>query len=236
MAKTDNHNKVYINAKGDPVMRVTDIIKVLAKDQLMTWANVLGFKHVDFRKELERTSKIGTMFHGFVEDYTHPKRLAVVDPDEYEVYGFQSQREANNAINSFLWWYDNLSVPYDVVFREKTVVGMNYGGTIDCGIRGFNDKEKLIFVDYKTSPAFYMTQFLQLCGYVRLFEEVEGPDTVEGIMVVIADKKNGLPARARLLEREELDMMLICFDCLYNTAVMTRMLNTSWQNLGRAIE
>ena len=43
MSKTNNHIKQYINADGEKVMRITEVIKVLAKDQLMTWANILGF-------------------------------------------------------------------------------------------------------------------------------------------------------------------------------------------------
>ena len=30
---TDNHGKVYVNKYGKRVMRITDVIKVLAKDQ-----------------------------------------------------------------------------------------------------------------------------------------------------------------------------------------------------------
>lgn len=233
--KTDNHNKMYINKDGQRVMRITEIIKVLAKDQLMTWANMLGFKHVDYKKELDRTSRIGTMFHAVVERYMDPHELAIIDYDEFEVYGFQSQVEVTNAIKSFFSWFDNLSKPYHIKFTEHVLVGQCYGGTIDCGIDGFEDPEKVIFVDYKTSGSFYLTQFLQLCGYVRLYEELNGENTVEGIMVILADKKEGRTARARLIKREDLEMLLLCFDCLYNTAAMTKTLNGTWWKLGEAV-
>jgi len=234
--KTDNHNKVYINADGERVMRITEIIKVLAKDQLMVWANMLGFKGIDYKKELERTANIGTMFHGVVEQLTDPKQLAYIDYDAYDVYGFQSRVEATNALKSFFQWYDELSVKYRVKFREKQVVGKHYGGTIDCGIDGFEDPDKVIFVDYKTSPNFYLSQYLQLGGYVRVWEEVHPDVKVEGVMVILADKKHGEKAKALLIKREQLEMILICFDCLYNTAVMTRMLNQTWKDLGEEIE
>ena len=233
--KTDNHNKMYINKDGQRVMRITEIIKVLAKDQLITWANMLGFKNIDYKKELDRTARIGTMFHSVVERYMDKESLAVIDYDEFEVYGFRSQVEVTNAIKSFFAWFDHLSKPYKVMFTEKVLVGKNYGGTIDCGIHGFEDPDKVIFVDYKTSPNFYLTQFLQLCGYVRLYEEINGPDTVEGVMVILADKKEGESARARLLKRNELEPLLVCFDCLYNTAVMTKMLNSTWWKLGETV-
>ena len=233
--KTDNHNKMYINAEGKRVLRITEIIKVLAKDQLVTWANMLGFKHVDYKKELERTSNIGTMVHAMLEQYMDPRQIAIFDYEAYGVNEWQSRVEATNAVNSFFEWYDKLSKPFKIKFTEKVLIGMNYGGTIDCGIDGWDDPKKVIFVDYKTSPNFYLTQFLQLCGYVRLYEELEGQDTVEGVMVIIMDKKHGDPARARFIPRDQLELLLTCFDCLYNTAVMTHMLNKSWWGLGKDI-
>lgn len=231
----DNHNKMYINADGERVLRVTEVLKILAKDQIVVWANMLGFKGIDYKKELERTANVGSLFHGVVEQYMSKDKLAIVDYEEYGVYGFQSQLEATNAIKSFFKWYDNLSVKYKVVFLEKVVIGKTLGGTIDCGIQGFKDKNKVIFVDYKTSPNFYMTQFLQLSGYVKIYEEINGPDTVEGVMVVLADKKKGKRARALFIDRSKLDIFITCFDCLYNTAIMTRILDTTWYDLGDEI-
>ena len=37
MKKTDNNHKIYINAKGKPVMRVTEVISYLSKEGLETW-------------------------------------------------------------------------------------------------------------------------------------------------------------------------------------------------------
>jgi len=235
MSKTNNHSKVYINADGERVMRITEVIKVLAKDQLMTWANMLGFKGIDYKKELERTSNIGSMFHGVIESYMDPTQLAVIDYDEYNVYGFQSQMEATNAIKSFFTWYEKNKDIFKPLFTEKVIVGKRLGGTIDCGIKGIKDPKKVIFVDYKTSPQFYLSQFLQLAGYVELYEEVNGPDTVEGVMVILADKKKGARARARFLSREELSPIIMCFDCLYNTAYATKCLNSTWWKLGTNI-
>lgn len=236
MAKTDNHSKMYINSDGERVMRITEIIKVLAKDQLIVWANMLGLKGISYRKELARTANIGTMFHSIIEQYTTPGELAVIDYAEYDVYGYQSQLEATNALKSFFKWYDDVASWYRIKFTEKVIVGKRFGGTIDCGIDGRKDPNKVIFVDYKSSSDFYLTQVLQLCGYVRLYEEVEGPDTVEGVMIVHADKKHGKRAKALFFSRKNLEPMLTCFDCLYNTAVMTRMLDTTWKDLGEEVQ
>ena len=235
MAKTDNHHKMYINADGQRVLRITEIIRTLAKDQLILWANMLGLKGIQYRKELDRTARIGTMFHGVIEKYTTPGELAVIDFNEYEVYGYQSQLEATNALKSFFKWYDTVSSWYHVKFTEKVVVGKHYGGTIDCGIDGREDPNKVIFVDYKSGSGFYLSYVLQLAGYVRLYEEVEGPDTVEGVMLVHADKKHGKMAEALYFSRAAMDPFLVCFDCLYNTAVATKMLEVTWKSLGETV-
>lgn len=233
---TNNHDKMYINANGKRVMRITQVIRVLAKDQLITWANMLGLKGVRYDDEMERTANIGTMVHGVIEQYMSGTELACIDYDAYGVHGFQSELEATHAINSFFKWYDRVRDRYHVKFTELTVIGEDLGGTIDCGIEGFEDPRKVIFVDYKTSPHFYLSQFLQLAGYVKLYEEVYGNDTVEGVMVVLADKKRGNVARARLLSREDLEPLVICFDCLYNTAVATSVLNKTWWKLGKEVK
>lgn len=236
MAKTDNHSKMYINSDGERVLRITEIIKILAKDQLILWANMLGLKGVRYRSELDRTSNIGTMVHGILEQYTTPGQLAIIDYDEYKVYGYQSQLEATNALKSFFKWMDGAKDWYHVKFTEKVLVGKRYGGTIDCGIDGIEDPKKVIFVDYKTGSGFYLSYVLQLAGYVRLYEEVEGPDTVEGVMLIHGDKKDGEKAEALYFSRKAMDPFLVCFDCLYNTAVATKMLEATWLDLGKYID
>ena len=235
MSKTNNHDKVYINKKGEPVMRITEVIKILAKDQLVTWANMLGFKRIDYRKELERTSNIGTMFHAIVEDFMKPDVLSIIDYSKYNVYGFQSQLEATNAIKSFFEWYEENKRRFKVVFTEKVIIGDNLGGTIDCAIQGYKDPNKIIFVDYKTSSGFYLSQFLQLSGYVKIYEEINGNDVIEGVMVILADKKKGSKARVRFIPRDKLDPIIMCFDCLYNTAVATKSLNLTWSKLSEEL-
>ena len=236
MPKVDNNSRVYINKKGERVMRVTEVIKVLAKDQLAVWANMLGFKHIDYRKELDRTANIGTLFHEVVSQYTNPRELAIVDFDENKVYGFQSKVEALNTIDSFVKWYQDNKSWYRVVFQEKTIVGDTLGGTIDAGIRGFEDKDKIILVDYKTSGDFYLSMFLQLAGYVRIYEEVYGKNTVEGIMVIRADKKSGHRASAKFMDRTETNLLMVAFESLFNTAIAINYLNRNYHKMGRSIK
>lgn len=236
MLKTDNNHKMYINADGERVMRITEIISVLAKDQLATWANMIGLQGIKYRDELDRTANIGTMMHAVMEAYHTPGELAVFDFAEFGIYDYKSQQEARNILMSIFKWMKDVQSWFHVVFVEKVVIGKKYGGTIDCGIKGRKDPKKVIFVDYKSSKDFFASQFIQLGGYVRVYEEVNGPDSVEGVMVIHADKKHGKKAKAFFIPRENMEPFMICFDCLYNTAVATKMLNVHWREFGEEVK
>lgn len=229
MAKhTDNHYKYYINKHGERVMRVSDVIKMMAKDQLIVWANMLGFKGVSYKKELERTANIGSLCHDILQSYFSKDKLAEIDYDHYAVHAYGDQLEARRAVESFFAWFEKFIKhhTYNVLHTEYVVVGEHLGGTIDCIIEGWKDPKKVIFVDYKSS-GFYLSQFLQLAAYVMLYEEVNGPDTVEGVMVACFDKKGG-KGKARFLAREKMEPYILCFQCLYDVAVGTKMLNDTF--------
>jgi len=51
MKKTDNNYKAYINKYGERVMRVSEIIKLIGKEQITIWANMLGFKGIKYKDE-----------------------------------------------------------------------------------------------------------------------------------------------------------------------------------------
>lgn len=235
--KTDNHHKYYTNKHGEHVMRVSDVIKTLAKEQLIVWANMLGFKGVSYKKELERTANIGSLCHAVAEAYFDPRRLAEIDYDEYDISYYGDKQEVRYALDNFFAWLKKFKKhhTYHVKFTELVVVGENLGGTIDCGIDGWDDPKKVIFVDYKTSSSFYLTQFLQLAAYVMLYEEVYGPDTVEGVMVVRMSKKRDVPAEARFLSRKKMDPFILCFQCMYDVARGTRMLDANLREMTEVI-
>lgn len=230
MIHTDNNHKTYINSKGEPVMRVSQVIKRLAKEQLIIWANMLGFKGIKYKDELERTANIGTMAHAVIENYITPGKLAIIDFEEFGIYKDSDKVEAQNAIRSFKKWYKGMKDKFKVLHTEFVVVGDTLGGTIDCIIEDWDDPEKVIFVDYKSS-GFYLTQFLQLAAYVMIYEEVYGKNKVGGVMVVAMDKKNGYRARARLLRADKLKPFKFMFKSLLNTAYCEEMLNQNFEEL-----
>lgn len=224
----ENQGKVYVNADGERVMRVTEVIRCLAKEQINFWANMLGFKGVSYKKELDRTANIGSMCHGIIENYTNPNRLAIIDYDEFHVYDDYSKVEVRRALDSFFKWFEGMKDKYKVISTELTVVGKSLGGTIDCIIEDWDNPKKVIFVDYKTSSDFYLTQFLQLVGYVMIYEEVYGKDTVSGVMVVRLDKKNGRRAEAKLLRSDKMKLLKLMFKSLFEVAWSQKMLNDTY--------
>lgn len=230
MGRTNNNLKAYINKDGYQVPRVTEVINTLAKDALITWANMLGFKHIDYKKENERVRNIGSLCHDVLEGYFDKQRLAEIDFDLFNVHDYDSKMEVRNALESFMKWYKKFTKDhtYNVKFTELVVVGSRLGGTIDCGIDGWKDPDKVIFVDYKTSGNFYLTHFLQLAAYVSIYEELYGPDTVEGVMVIRLDKK-GKKGEARFLSRKKMDEYILCFQCLYDVTMGIKYLNKSFR-------
>ena len=232
MKKTNNNYKAYINKYGERVMRVSEVIKLIGKEQITIWANMLGFKGIKYKDELERTANIGSLCHSVIEMYFNKRYLAEVDYEEFGIEDYESQLEVRRALDSFFAWLPKFLEhhTYNVKFTERVVVAENFGGTIDCGIDGWDDPDKVIFVDYKTSNSFYLTQFLQLAGYVIAYEENYGEHTVEGVMVVRLDKKGG-NAEARFINRKNLNPFILCFQCLFDTASGVKMLQTNLTEL-----
>lgn len=230
MQHTDNHMKAYYNSKGQRVMRVSQVIKRLAKEQIAMWANMLGFKGVSYKKELERTANIGSLCHDVLEHFVNPNRLAII---EYEAYGLDewSIPEAKKALMSFFAWYKNNKERFKVLHTEFVVVGETLGGTIDCIIESWYNKDKVIFVDYKTSGDVYLTQYLQLAAYVMIYEEVYGKDTVDGVMILHLDKKHGRPAEGKLIRYKDLKMFMVMFKSLFEVAYCEEMLNGVYKEM-----
>lgn len=226
---TNNHAKVYINADGQRVMRVTEVIRRLSKDQIAFWANMLGFKGISYKKELDRVVNIGSLAHDVIERYVDPRKLALVDYDAYGITEPGDIIEANRCMESLIKWYKGVKSKFKVLHTEYVVVGKSLGGTIDCIIEDWENPGKVIFVDWKSS-GFYLSQFLQLAGYVLIYEEVHGKDTVGGVMVVAADKKRGERAQAKLLRKKHLKLFLHMFESLFRTAYLEKTLDSVYHD------
>ena len=70
---------------GKEYPSVTTILHSLGNDEIIKWANHLGFKHLDYEKELEKTSIIGTKVHDLLRGEIDPSyKPEITYKDELE--------------------------------------------------------------------------------------------------------------------------------------------------------
>ncbi|MEI2421208.1 PD-(D/E)XK nuclease family protein, partial [Arthrospira platensis SPKY2] len=158
---------IYKNLKGEEVPSVTTVLKVLNKPALVSWANSLGFKRQSYKRELERTAKVGTLVHAYAEEKFNKKLFRDIKK-AFELDDF-SREQVLSAYNGFkMWLRDNVDL--EVIASEKQLVSNKnkYGGTIDL-IAKLGDETYI--VDFKTSAKVHSTMFLQLAAYVYMAEE-----------------------------------------------------------------
>lgn len=234
MGKTDNNNKTYVNSDGVEVPRVSSIIKILAKDALIVWANMLGFKKVSYKSEIEKAAKIGTLVHYILEVF-NKNGIGYIDNDIFREFGMDyssiiEKKSTINALNSFFDWYEEHRNIYKPISYETTIVGSRYGGTIDVILQGINDEDKVIIGDYKTNSSVYFSMYLQLAAYVQLYEEVHGKNTVEGVAIFSLDKKNGKRAVMNYMPRDYINEYIEAFNQLLLTAKKTSKLNAEYKD------
>ena len=212
---TDNHGKVYINAHGKPVMRISEVIRTLGKDQLAVWANILGFKKIRYKDELDRTANIGTMVHGILEDLADETTVTELDRfGEFGIYSYSDRLEAMNAVNSFLLWQKKNEDLYKVVATEVVMVGEEVGGTTDVILQSPWHKDRVIIGDYKTAKAVYLSMYLQAAGYIKLYEELNGAKTCDGAVIFQLDKHHGTRAKPKFIKRKAMQKYIDAFDAL----------------------
>lgn len=226
----DEHTN-YTNKNGLLVPSVTTILKVLAKDDaLMKWSNNLGWKHKSYAKELENTSIIGTTAHSFCEYMmTQDNKLLAQINERMSKFPIDLYNQTRNAIVSFKKWYlDNID-NIEVIGTEMHLVCDKYGGTTDlaCYFRG-----KRILIDYKTSSSYYMSQFLQLCSYAKMYKKMYNED-IEDVAVLKLDKKNGDKAqllRLSKLPNGDMEFYQHIFDKLVTLYYFNNVLTNDWES------
>lgn len=167
-----------LNGKQYP--SVTTIIHALGNDAITKWANSLGFRHIDYTKELNKYSENGTLIHdllrGEVDPYYKPEVSFKDEIQRIQALGYLTR--FRNFIKDYT---------YDTIFTEKTLISENlgYGGTLDW-LAKFNGRF-LMLNDFKTSKAVRFTQLLQLGGYYNLLlEDGYNPD---GASIILCNKK-----------------------------------------------
>ena len=211
----NNDKKTYLNSRGEKVFRVSEIIKSLNKEQIAYWSNSLGFKRISYKLELMRTANIGTAIHWAIEELNkHPGKEVHMNYEDFSIRSIQDMQEVTNGVNSYIKWKTKHSAKLRFLHHELSIVGEDFGGTLDAVIESFLSKDGVVLIDYKTSSAFRLTQFLQLAAYCYLYEKYVG-GKVDAIMIIRMDKKVGKIAEEKVVLRKDLDIFIELFRYLF---------------------
>lgn len=181
----DNTHIHYNNASGDQIPSVTTVLKIINKDSLIGWANHLGWKRKSVKTVLDETSYVGTMAHNYAESIMRGESI-----DFHELQGVRMDLVTDilNCVKSFrLWWMAN-SYRVKPILIETQLADDECGGTPDvvCEL-----DDELCILDFKTSSAFYYTQFLQICKCADLYEHVTGRNSKVQNVAILRFNKDG---------------------------------------------
>lgn len=163
----------YYNSKGERVPRVTEILSTMIhSDNLMYWANSLGFKGLRYKDVLSNAADVGTEAHAAIECFLKDK----------------IKTESNIPFLGFLSWYNTITMdiglPIEVISVECKLACDWFGGTLDALLR---IGDKLYLVDFKTSNHVTFKYFLQLSAYKYMLKVVNDIN-IDGVIVLQVDK------------------------------------------------
>lgn len=150
---------------------VTTILHYVMIDgeRLLKWSNSLGFRHIDYVKELDNRAAFGTAVHASLEILMTNKDAKI------DVPGFDIFKLKKTIGNFKEFMKANELHPSDTLHAEMTIrnTELGYAGTCDW-VGNFNGK--LTLIDYKTSKKPNDTMYMQLAAYRKLLES-------EGIII-----------------------------------------------------
>ena len=181
---------------------VTTIIKTISgNNELMKWANHMGFKRKDITKILKDTSIFGTRVHEFLCAYVD-KNATIPQPFKNPLGEYEINKILSNFKKTFI---DD----YTTIFTEKSIVSkeLGYGGTLDWLMK---QNTELILCDFKTSKKPRNTMFLQLGAYNNLLKTI-GIDVNKG-MIITANEFNCFKYP---IEKEKLEDYGTAFNLLF---------------------
>ncbi len=174
----NEHRKYYHDGKEIP--SCTEIVKLLDKPELVSWANHMGFKRINATKYLDEKAAYGTHCHKLFETYFSNGMMYADTSDN-----ILSKEEYKAIIFKFRFielFFEKEGI--EVINNELAMEGSTYGGTLD--MLAYNRaSDSLMIFDLKTSKSIYLSHWLQLMGYVQLLEEVYNlPVTNIGVILL----------------------------------------------------
>jgi hypothetical protein len=166
LSKPSATHVVYKTAEGIRVPGATTVIGLLAKPQLIIWANRLGLQGIDSSKYTDNLAGVGTLAHHIV--------LCRYKGDIPDTSDF-SENQIDLAMNC-MKSYDNWESGHTIkpLLTEFSLVSdsLLYGGTPDlyCEMDGI-----FTLLDFKTGKALYPEVMYQLAAYRNLLLDAGYP-------------------------------------------------------------
>lgn len=160
---------------------VTTILQILGSDELMKWANIMGFKHKKYDEVRDTAAEFGDAAHATVRKIVDDS-APFPEPISNPITAY----ELNKLIGKFK---KELSThAYNTIATEKTLMSikLGYAGTCDW-LCTFDDI--LTLIDWKTSKRFYPKMLLQLGGYYNLLKECENIEVNQAAIMTIRPDK-----------------------------------------------
>lgn len=147
----------------------TTVIHILGSDRLMTWANIMGFKHRKISDILDETSAYGTLAHSIARKIVDP---TAPDPPDVDGPGMTLLRIINleKRVRSFVKDHDIVALMTEF---EMISESYGFGGTCDLfgSITIDNVRYNDMIMDWKTAKSVHSTMWLQLGAYNLLLKE-----------------------------------------------------------------
>lgn len=156
--------------EGIPVPSVTQIIsKCIQEDYLLGWANHLGYKRLNYSREVKKAADIGTEAHNSIEEYLR-----------------EGTDNGNIGLQGFKKWWEmlNLNHKVEIIGMEESLILPYCSGTYDLLLK-IDDRTFLI--DLKTSNHVSYKYFLQLAAYRHMLYQIKGIN-IDGCIILQVDK------------------------------------------------
>jgi len=193
MAKVKAHIR-YRLADKTIVPGVTTVLGLLAKPQLIPWANKLGLKGIDVGSYVDDKADIGTLAHAMTTDHLTGQETDFSDYDENQ------KSQAENSFLSYLEW--EKEHPIKALFVEKPLVHnlLKFGGTNDiyCDLNG-----RLEIIDLKTGSGIYDEHVYQVAALRNLLEHHGFP--VDGCRILNIPRTEDESFIEKVCSEKELD-------------------------------
>ena len=155
--------RVYKNADGKRVPSVTTILGVIAKPQLINWANRLGLDGINVKEYVDDKADIGTLAHSICEF------SLVGTPIEWTKYTREQIIQACKCAKKFFEW-KSYQAEFIPLASELELVSnqYQYGGCIDL-VAILNGR--LTLIDFKTCGGVWDEAKFQTSAYKKLLNE-----------------------------------------------------------------